>query len=138
MMRVTNSTLLALLVLSVGCSADIKRLSVSGTVSIDGKPIENCLLVFQSKDGGSNLGSTAIVSRGEFSLKDEVGLAEGEYAVIVMENQPDLEEYEERKAKDPRKALNQLRIPARYRSTSDLTVSVTSPNQKFDLVLQSK
>ena len=71
-MRVTNSTLLALLVLSVGCSADIKRLSVSGTVSIDGKPIENCLLVFQSKDGGSNLGSTAIVSRGEFSLKDEV------------------------------------------------------------------
>ncbi len=77
-------------------------------------------------------------SRGEFSLKDEIGLPEGEYAVIVMENQPDLEEYEERKAKDPRKALDQLRIPARYRLTNDLTVSVTSPNQKFDLVLQSK
>jgi len=79
---------LGLLVASVlpsilGCSSSGHLSNVAGTVSIDGKPVDNGTIHFQS-NAPSKLSGGASVSDGRFALGDTHQLQPGEYAVAVQ------------------------------------------------------
>lgn len=64
-----NTTLLtmALVVLATGCNGDGK-VRVSGTVTLDGNPVPNGSISFESADGGPGVGSGGIVD-GAYDLR---------------------------------------------------------------------
>lgn len=129
---------LLLSILALGCSSEPKRVAVSGTVTLDGKPVSNCIVVLQSDSSQFGAGATAIAHEGKFSLTEETGPIPGKYFVLVREDQPDLEEYEERKKGNPKNALNKPFIPDRYRSRSDLEVTVNASGEPVVIELFSK
>ena len=87
-----------------------------GTVSLDGKPVSDCVVVFVDASGANaSLGATAIVSNGEFSLEAGNGLPKGQFGILVSENQPDLEEYESRRSPSGQGGLLKIFIPAKMR-----------------------
>ncbi len=100
-----------LCILVPGCSSETKRVAISGTVNLDGKPVSNCVLVLQSDSSEFGAGATAIVQDGTFAMTHETGPIPGRYFVLVQEDQPDLEEYEERKKANPKNALNKKFCP---------------------------
>lgn len=124
--------------LALGCSSEPKRVAVSGTVTLDGKPVSNCIVVLQSDSSEFGAGATAIVKDGAFSLTRKTGPIPGKYFVLVHEEQPDLEEYEERRQADPKNALNKPFVPNRYRVRSDLEVTVTASAEPLVIELTSK
>ena len=125
-------------VLALGCSSEPKRVAVSGTVTLDGKPVSNCIVVLQSDSSEFGAGATAIAQEGKFSLSEETGPIPGKYFVLVHEDQPDLEEYEERRQSNPKNALNKQFVPDRYRSRSDLEVTVSASGDPLVIELSSK
>jgi hypothetical protein len=124
--------------LALGCSSEPKRVAVSGTVNLDGKPVSNCILVLQSDSSEFGAGAVAVVQEGKFSMTNETGPIPGKYFVLVQEDQPDLEEYEERKKVNPKNALNKKSVPDRYRSRSDLQVAVSASVDPLVINLSSK
>lgn len=130
--------IVSLCILALGCSAEPKRVAVSGTVNLDGKPVTNCVLVLQSDSSELGAGATAVVQEGKFSMSSEIGPIPGTYFVLVQETQPDLEEYEERKKANPKNALNKKFVPDRYRSRSDLQVAVSASGDPLVIELFSK
>ncbi|MFN7292639.1 MAG: hypothetical protein ACK5YR_00130 [Pirellula sp.] len=134
----TTSLIVLLSALALGCSSEPKRVPVSGTVNLDGKPVSNCILVLQSDSSEFGAGATAVVQEGKFSMTNETGPIPGKYFVLVQEDQPDLEEYEERKKVNPKNALNKKFVPDRYRSRSDLKVAVSASVDPLVINLSSK
>lgn len=137
--KTTTMGLITLLcTLALGCSSEPKRVAISGTVNLDGKPVSNCVLVLQSDSSEFGSGATAIVQDGIFSMTQETGPIPGKYFVLLQEDQPDLEEYEERKKATPKNALNKRFIPDHYRSRSDLYVTVSASGDPLAIELTSK
>jgi len=125
-------------VLSIGCSPESNQVAVSGTVNLDGKPVSNCIIVLQSDSSEKGSGATAVVQEGKFSLTDKTGPIPGRYFVLIHEDQPDLEEYEERRQANPKNALNKRIIPDRYRSRSELQVTISASGEPVVIELLSK
>ena len=85
--RFTTKLLLTIpiLILLTGCGND-GRVRVSGTVSVDGKPVENGKIVFHPV-GGERSGSGPIRKDGSYlisCLKMGDGLTPGEYKVTIV------------------------------------------------------
>ena len=98
--------------------------SVSGVVTLDGKPVEGATVTFTpaSGDGGGVGGSYGKTdAQGRYSLKtvaaDKAGAAVGKHKVTISLSQPD--------PKNPEGAAKDL-IPAKYNVKSDLTFDVPS------------
>lgn len=123
---------------ALGCSSEPKRVAVSGTVTLDGEPLSNCVVVLQSDSSEFGVGATALAQEGKFTLTRETGPIPGKYFVLIHEDQPDLEEYEERKQVNPKNALNKKFVPDRYRSRSDLEVTVNASGDPLVIELFSK
>jgi hypothetical protein len=71
-------------------------------------------------------------------MSNETGPIPGKYFVLVQEDQPDLEEYEERKKANPKNALNKKFVPDHYRSRSDLQLTVSASGEPLVIDLSSK
>ena len=125
-------------VLALGCSSEPKRVAISGTVTLDGKPVSNCVVVLQSDSREFGAGATAVVQEGKFSMSNETGPIPGKYFVLVQEDQPDLEEYEERKKANPKNALNKKFVPDHYRARSDLQLTINTSGEPLVIDLSSK
>ena len=125
--------------LLVGCSSEPERLAVSGSVSLDGKAVSSCILVFQSVgEERSQLSATAVVSEGKFVVSRPNGLVAGEYGVVFTEVQPDLEDYEAARSAGAKNALNKKFIPAKYTVANELRIKVASGIQPILLSLKSR
>ena len=125
--------------LLVGCNSEPERLAVSGSVSLDGKAVSNCILVFQSVgEERSQLSATAVVSEGKFVVSRPNGLVAGEYGVVFTEVQPDLEDYEAARSAGAKNALNKKFIPAKYTVANELRIKVASGMQPILLSLKSR
>jgi hypothetical protein len=75
--------------LLAGCekSDPLGRQAVSGTVTLNGQPLESASIMFLPVQQDKTL-SGAMIEKGIFSIPAEKGLAPGEYAVKI--NAPDL------------------------------------------------
>src|SRR4051794_27321646 len=74
---------LAGLGLWAGCSGDSSgRHAISGTVKLDGAPLEKGNISFQPVEGGLT-SSGAVISQGEYSIPRDKGLPAGKYRVEI-------------------------------------------------------
>ncbi|MBI3467624.1 MAG: carboxypeptidase regulatory-like domain-containing protein [Planctomycetes bacterium] len=75
-------------VLLSGCGGDpLGRHAISGTVTLDGAPVENGTISFQPVDQGTTSSGTAFTG-GTYSLSQENGLPVGKYLVTINAPKP--------------------------------------------------
>jgi len=121
--------LLALILAGCGGSDRPSMYPVTGTVTYDGKSLENASVVFVQENGLVSVGRTD--SSGHFSLKTQgsEGAPAGSYQVTVTavkETKKVTPEEFEKLSDSERAKLSKSRIPARYShpATSELSASV--------------
>jgi hypothetical protein len=122
--------LLALILMATpsGCSRgrdDLPRVPVSGTVTMDGKPLPEGVILFSpiGEATASSAGATGAIKEGTFSIPREDGPVPGNHRVSI--SRTDVIEVPAVKGKQSigagRKRLGPELIPARYNSKSELT-----------------
>jgi hypothetical protein len=70
-------------VLGCGASDNLPREAISGSVSVEGKPLESGLVVFNPEAAETPTQGGAAVVAGKFSIPREQGLVPGKYKVVV-------------------------------------------------------
>lgn len=122
-----------LAVLAAGCGKGGPRLAtVTGTVSLDGKPLANAKVEFQPLEGGSpSYGTTD--SNGHYRLMfsaDRPGAMIGKHVVRITTFR------QESKSGEPPVTFPEL-VPPRYNVNSELTCEVKPGHNTFDFSLHS-
>src|SRR5688500_13296358 len=84
---VTRFTAEACLALSTGCGAGGDLGSISGTITVDGAPVEIGTIHFRPADAPDSRGAGASIEAGRFQLPTEHGLKPGKYEVSVQASQ---------------------------------------------------
>lgn len=135
--------LLSVCVLSSGCGSQnanpLNRLPVSGSITLDGNPLDQGLIQFEPMAKGKDaVNASAAVSGGNFAVPAAGGLLPGTYRVAIS-SKPQAGAT----SSDPVKAMEEAskpqgaeRIPAKYNADTELKAEVKSggPNDfKFDL-----
>ena len=141
------SFLLLGLVISTGCSKDLGYRKLTGTVTMDGQPLEGASLTFYAEGGGEG-GSGMTGADGKYDVtagnspEGGLGLKPGTYKVTIVKMEQIVDEDEEaqkrgeitydelqkRKAKKgayAKSAKPNRLTPAKYASTFDTPLSVT-------------
>jgi hypothetical protein len=125
--------LLSLIALA-GCGDEnpLGRLPVTGTVSLDGKPLERGSVSFEPLGGGTSSGST--IAAGEFAIREEKGLPPGRYRVRVYSASAETapEDQLPGESGPPHKDL----IPKTWNANSEQQVEVTEGGENafnFDI-----
>jgi hypothetical protein len=140
--RLTVALSLGALLLCAGCGrSDLGR--VSGTVTMDGEPVEGVTVTFMPNGGGGvSFGTTD--SNGEYTLTHFSGsrgavIATHSVSIEVDEDDEenwDSEGYEE----EPEEAEDEpveRRIPERYNDETELTAEVSAGDNPIDFTLTS-
>jgi hypothetical protein len=125
----------------VGCDgADaLGRHALSGQVTLDGAPIKQGSIRFESEAGaGTVLATGAPIVEGAYQLPREGGLADGKYKVFVTAAEPDTRSAEEI-MNDPGPGPKEL-VPAKYNVNSELVATIPSDlvDGKLNFSLTSK
>ncbi|MCS7303630.1 MAG: hypothetical protein NZ602_00780 [Thermoguttaceae bacterium] len=122
-----------LLVGCLGCGSSSGRQAVTGTVSLDGKPLASGSINFQPAPGLKAPSAGAPIENGRFSIPADQGLLPGEYQVTIIGMQETGRMIDdEQKGKVPELA------PIRFREAGNLKAKV-EPGKKahFDFQLTS-
>lgn len=124
-------TVLTVLILPAGCGEDLPDLApVTGTVTLDGKPISGAVVTFDPAAGGV-VSHGVTDDSGRFELEcttDTLGAELGEHVVRISY-----------RGEDPLLAMPEV-LPARYNTQSKLTAAVTEGEEndfKFELTSRS-
>lgn len=123
----------ALIGLTLGCSADAKHGTVTGTVTLDGQSLKSGTIRFDSADGRT-AAADATIADGKFSAN----MPPGDKRVTItspkvigkkkMYDTPD----------SPVVDLTEELLPKRYNAQSDLTLNVKLGDQHAPFDLKSK
>jgi hypothetical protein len=154
----SRPSLLAVFLLALataGCGSQYDLHPVTGKVTLDGNPLENAVVTFQSVSGGTSASGTTDAS-GVYSLHDirpdgGPGAEPGEYVVSVSWTEPpavDLSQMDASSpdydkittaASNPNSGPVASKFPAAYRSgkTSGLKATVSPGANTVDLPLES-
>lgn len=130
----------------LGCGGDtIGRNAVTGTVTMDGAPLDYGAINFLPDAGNSaQVGAGAVIENGEYSIPREQGLPPGKYRVAITSpsggapSEPD-------KGLTAEQAMNQAtvaskeQLPPKYNTETELTaeVSAGSAPLQFDYKVES-
>ena len=110
--------------------------AVTGTVLLDGRPVEGAMLIFEPKKGGRS--STALTdASGKYELKyigDRMGALIGEHQVRITKFTKTT--YEDN-GKVREKGIPEI-FPKTANSESNLTANVVAGSNTFDFDLKSK
>ena len=129
----------ALALVVAGCSGGLERIPVSGTITLDGKPVEGAAVVFSPVGGGPPASGTTN-AQGEFDLKtaNQPGAVPGEHYVTVTKQTmhgitPD-------GMPGPGGIRVEWHVPERYSKskTSGLKATVSSDQRELTFPLTSK
>ena len=115
-----------------GCSSDSSKGSVSGTVTLDGQPLQSGLIRFVPVDGQTPT-AEATITDGEFSA--EVPVGEKQVSISAPKIVGKRKVYETPDA--PSIDIVAELLPARYNVTSELTLNVTGGRQDAEFKLES-
>lgn len=128
-----KQTLFTLVVLSTtlsffGCGSDL--VSVTGTVTLDGKPLEGATVTFRPQEGESDRPSAGVTdASGKYELKytaTEKGAKKGKHRVEIST------------ASNSEEESKPETLPTSYNVNSELTADVTSGANVIDFKLDSK
>lgn len=135
-------------IVATGCGGaeGVGRQAVSGTVLMDGKPLDKGAINFQPHEGGKHLvGSGGVIENGNYSIPAAQGLTPGKYMVSI--SAPEVSgpsgPVAGQSAEDAMKAVATAgapkeRLPKKYNAATELMADVTQsgPN-KFDFKVDS-
>ncbi len=121
------------------------RVAVSGTVTLDGQPLENAVIRFVPFPEVSGPKASVAVTSGRFEIPAAAGPVAGRHRVEIESTdhggiEPDDEAALAELAAGKRKLAKPVKIPAIYntRSTLERTLAADSANQfEFQLVTKS-
>lgn len=128
---IASAVALLAMVAVAGCGGSGLE-SVSGTVTMAGKPLTNGSVSFHRVGGGA-LGTAAIRSDGSFTAQtgSQTGLAPGDYQITVVAYGPMPESTPENLEPIP-----PLITPAKYRNPKTSGLTCTVPCGQLELVLE--
>jgi hypothetical protein len=124
-----------------GCSSDGPDLAgVSGTVTLDGKPVPAAVLTFipENPEGSPSYGATD--AQGQYTLaftRSKQGAMLGKHRVEIETRKISANEAADMKA-DGREVPEYVAIPKKYGARGELRAEVTSGSNKIDFELTSK
>ena len=138
----------------IGCAPKEKRSGVTGTVTMDGKPVEGAQVTFTPQTGNpSNEAYGRTDAEGKYSLRgliggEKAGALAGEYKVTIMKKisvdsgkkQPDIYPDENGKPKMVPVMIDKDVLPAIYSdlSKTPLSAKITDANAVIDFTLDAK
>ena len=116
----------------LGCGGS-DLVTVSGTVTLDGQPLESGTIVFQAQGMAMCVGNLGAGGRYELSTGRQEGIAAGTYQVTITAFQV-IDQ-----ANDDSAPIPKLLTPVKYNipETSGLTAAVQRVSNSFDFVLTS-
>lgn len=142
--RLIRGALALLLACGCGCgcgSGDgLPRQRVSGSVTLDGKPLESGSITFDPEDPGraNAVSGFAMIRGGSYAIAAAAGLTPGQYRVSIVSTGGEAAPATEAPGAPPRKVAEGL-VPAKYNTHSSLKAEVkpdgTGP---VDFALTSK
>jgi hypothetical protein len=115
-----------------GCSSDSSKGAVSGTVTLDGQPLQSGLIRFVPVDGQTPT-ADAIITDGEFSV--EVPVGEKRVSISAPKIVGKRPAYQAPNA--PMIDIVEELLPARYNVSSELTLNVKGGRQDAEFKLES-
>lgn len=134
--RIASVVLLGVATLVCGCG-DKKRASVSGTVQLDGKPIEEGSIQFVPSDPNAGPTSGASIRDGKYEISADKGATIGSNKVVIHANRKTGKQVPN--AAEPGKMRDAVEeaIPAEYNSKSTLTADIKPGHNSHDFTLKS-
>ena len=123
----------------VGCGGGdgLPRRAIAGTVTLDGKPLDQGRIEFQPI--GPGVATGAAIEQGSYQVNLEVGPTPGRYRVNISSPAETGTSPEPEDSAPGRGQLGATeRIPARYNTSSTLTIEVKAvASDPFDFALDS-
>lgn len=116
-----------------GCGGPVRR-AVAGSVTLDGQPLDEAVIVFVPLGpGGRKTGGP--IAAGRFAMSRDVGLLPGRYRVEVADDPP----IDPGMRPDRMRPVPRRQLPVAYSVASPLTVEVTADGPaEFDFQLTMK
>ena len=115
------------------------RYPVTGTVTLDGKPLSGVQIVFLCEGKNGAMNAVRTIADGSFSLSEIDGPLAGTWRVKIVAQMIDLEEFEAARDRDVNKDVdtNVVVIPHRYNTNSELIAEIKSEGEnKLDYQLE--
>jgi hypothetical protein len=114
----------------IGCGND--RLGISGTVTIDGQPLQMGTINFRPAEGGSGNSAGAGIVDGKYEVVSDKGVKPGTYKVTIQGFRQT-----GRKVRDAQMGMVDETIPIAFKEANQLEVTVDSSNRTHDFELTS-
>ena len=125
----------ALAMCCVGCGGDMGR--VTGTVTLDGKPLPEAIITFYPQGGEGGRASAGMTDEnGKYELtfsRTEKGAKVGEHLVTIT-TAVDAGDYSE----GNEESINAEQVPTKYNAKSELKEQVKSGNNEINFELDSE
>lgn len=133
-MKALSFLLLAAVICQLGCSSEVGPVTetVSGTVTLDGAPLEKGQIRFSPLDGLSS-GGAGIIENGKYSFKTP----HANMKVEIMSFQEIPGKMIEPNPGEKIPATRQI-IPAKYNEKTELTADVKTDQTEFNFELTGK
>lgn len=129
------------LVVFTGCGPSSDRLEVSGSVKLDGAPVDQGSIRFTSTGTEKLIASGATIRDGEFYVPQEKGLPPGMYRVEISspDSKGPLVVHKSPPGEPALPPTARERIPPEYSSDSKHTIEVTADGENtFDFAINSR
>ncbi|MBI1312314.1 carboxypeptidase regulatory-like domain-containing protein [bacterium] len=138
-----RAAMLFLILLLTGCGGQkpdygsLNLVDVSGTVTLDGEPLAGAAVLFESKDQSFSYAETDSSGHYLLQFNSEIsGVMPGPKTVRIRSTGLAFEDGSEEPSESD-EGDGPERVPARYNSASELTVTVSESERRFDFELTS-
>jgi hypothetical protein len=120
-----------------GAADDRPRQEVSGTVTLDGRPLASGSIQFQPSSAQEGVVAGALITDGKYSIPRDQGLVPGTYSVSISSVESSSPPPGPPGPSGPPSQGPQDLVPAKYNTQSTLTIKVEPGNARpFDFALQ--
>lgn len=123
----------------MGCGeAPPKRIAISGTVKLDGQPVERGSINFIPEAGSPNLPAGGEIKAGEYNLTADAGPSAGKYRVEIRWSKPTGKKVEMGSPAPKGTMIDEVKeaIPAKYNTQSTLEREIGSEESTVDFDLE--
>ncbi len=115
-----------------GCGgSDVGRVGVSGTVTLDGQPLESGAILFLPKGAGPSAGTQ--IENGRFSIARGDGPSPGDYRVEIRSFRGTGRMVPDDDLPGQMVEFREQIIPARYNDASDLEATLSADRRREEL-----
>jgi hypothetical protein len=116
-----------LLTVLAGCGStdELNRQAISGTVNLDGRPLESGAILFEPGTSQLETAVGSLIRRGRFAIARDQGAVSGEYLVRIYASSKEQSPPAKGHTDSQRRPMVE-RIPTRYNALSELRATVVA------------